>query len=52
MTKKKHHFQLDSLSENYADVVQTSFADVQHVVPVIDGHINLATGVLHRSLIR
>ena len=52
MTENKHNFQIDPLPENYTDVPPASFANVQHVVPVIDSNIGVGTDVLHRSIIR
>ena len=41
MTENKHHFQTDALPENYTDVPSASFANVQYVVPVMDGKVDV-----------
>ena len=41
MTKNKHHFQIEFLPQNYTDVPSASFADVQYVVPVMDGKVDI-----------
>ena len=51
MTENKHHFQIDALPEKYSDAPPGSFVNVQHVVPVMDGNIDVGKNVLYRSFI-
>ena len=45
MAENKHHFQIEALPYNYTDVLPASFANMQHVIQVIDGNIDVGADV-------